>query len=141
MWALAGLGNPGRKYVKTRHNAGFSAIDILAEKLGVHFSEKKDRFETQATIGGQNVFLVKPLTFMNLSGAPIRETMKKRGITPQQLIVIHDDMDITPGRIKIKLGGSAGGHKGISSIIDALSDREFIRIKIGITRYKRDIHK
>lgn len=134
MWALAGLGNPGRKYTKTRHNAGFSALDLLAEKHGVSFSEKNGRDEGTGSLEGVKAVLIKPMDYMNLSGPPVRESMKKRGITPENLIVVHDDMDIEPGRIKIRMGGSAGGHKGVSSIIDALGEKEFVRIKIGIGR-------
>lgn len=134
MWALAGLGNPGRKYAKTRHNAGFSALDVLAGKHGVSFSEKSGRLQGSGVIGGEKALLVKPMTYMNLSGMPLRAAIRNTNVTPENLIVIHDDMDIEPGRIKIKLGGSAGGHKGIASIIDSLGGPDFIRIKIGIGR-------
>ncbi len=138
MKLIVGLGNPGSKYNKTRHNIGFDVIDYLAEELGV--SNFRDKFNAdlgEAVVDGEKVFLLKPMTFMNLSGDSIREAVKFYKLDPiEDLIVIYDDMDITLGKLKIKRKGRAGGHNGIKSIISHLGD-EFIRIKCGIGKPKR----
>jgi PTH1 family peptidyl-tRNA hydrolase len=134
LWAVAGLGNPGRKYSGTRHNAGFLVINGIAEKYGIELKEKEAYIYGKGSIGDAEVVLVEPLTFMNRSGLAVKKILDKFRIHPENLIVIHDDIDIETGRLKIKKDGSSGGHKGVSSIIEAIGAKQFIRIKIGIGR-------
>ncbi len=138
MKLIVGLGNPGMKYHQTRHNIGFDVIDYLAEELNItNFRNKFNGDLGETTIDGEKVLLLKPMTFMNLSGDSIREAVRFYKINPSEdLIVVYDDMDITLGKLKIKLKGSAGGHNGIKSIISHLGE-EFIRIKCGIGKPKR----
>ena len=133
MYVIAGLGNPGREYVNTRHNMGFLALDEIAMKLGVDVRKIK----CKALIGegrynGEKVLLVKPQTYMNDSGLSLREVMAYYDVPMSNLIVIYDDMDTEPGRIKIKTKGSAGAHNGMKSIIYHLQDDRFPRVRIGI---------
>ena len=139
MFVIAGLGNPGKKYENTRHNMGFITVDQLAEKHNI----KVDKIKFKALVGegriaGQKVLLVKPQTYMNLSGESIREVMNFYKLEPENLIVIYDDMDIEPGKIKIRKKGSSGGHNGMKSIIQMLGTEEFSRIRIGIGRPKHN---
>jgi len=136
MYLIAGLGNPTAEYEHTRHNMGFDCIDILAGRLGVKM--KKSRFGAlvgKGQIGGEQVLLVKPLTFMNLSGNAVAPIAKYYKIdTHSNLIIIYDDSDMDVGRIRIRKKGSAGGHNGMKSIIGHLGHDEFLRIRIGIGR-------
>jgi len=133
MYIIAGLGNPTKEYDKTRHNAGFCAVDVLAERYGIDVSEKKHRALCgRGVIEGQKVLLVKPQTFMNLSGESLRAAADYYKITPQELIVIYDDISLDPGQLRIRTKGSAGGHNGIKNIIERLGTQEFMRIRIGV---------
>lgn len=135
MKIIAGLGNPGSEYAKTRHNVGFMFVDALAGKLGV--TEWKDKFEAkigEARIGTEKVLLVKPQTYMNESGRSLGPLMNFYKLEPEDLIVVHDDMDIPAGTIRIRKKGSAGGHNGIKSILAHIGDEHFSRVRIGIGR-------
>lgn len=134
MYIIAGLGNPGRQYAHTRHNVGFDAIDVLAEKYNIKVENGKCKALTgSGRIEGQSVLLVKPLTFMNLSGESIRALTDFYKIDETtQLIVIYDDISLPPGQLRIREKGSAGGHNGIKSIISHLGGQEFLRIKVGV---------
>ena len=132
MWIIVGLGNPGRRYSKTRHNLGFEVVDKLSKRWGLNFKEKELYEIAKGLYRNKEVVLVKPLTFMNLSGEAIKAINNFYKVEPHHTIVIHDDLDLPPGRIKLKKGGSSGGHKGVQSIIDKLSDRSFLRVKLGI---------
>lgn len=135
MYLVVGLGNPGEEYKKTRHNMGFNAIDMLCEKYGIEI--KKEKFQGKyecSTIEQEKVILLKPQTYMNLSGESIRQFVNFYKIEPDKIIIIYDDMDINPGTIKIRKKGSAGGHNGMKSIIQNLGTEEFPRIRIGIGR-------
>lgn len=134
MYIIAGLGNPGRQYAHTRHNVGFDAIDVLAEKYNIKVENAKGRALTgSGRIEGQSVLLVKPLTFMNLSGESIQALTDFYKIDEtSQLIVIYDDISLPPGQLRIREKGSAGGHNGIKSIISHLGGQEFLRIKVGV---------
>lgn len=134
MWLLVGLGNPGIRYARTRHNIGFMVLDRLAESLGLSFSEKTDYRACNGSISGQKVVLMEPLTFMNRSGGPVRKVLSKYTVLPEHIIVIHDDLDLEAGKLKIRKKGSSGGHKGVESVIQNLGTRDFIRVKIGIGR-------
>lgn len=134
MWAVVGLGNPGRKYQRTRHNIGFMVLEQLALAHGFKPTEKKLYISAKGSIGEQDVLLMEPLTFMNLSGLAVREFLRRFRLSPESLVVIHDDLDIATGRLKIKAGGSSGGHRGVESIIQNIGSKDFVRVKIGIGR-------
>ena len=130
---VAGLGNPGDEYASTRHNVGFMLADALAADLGVGF--RKTRWQlllAQADMGEVRVYIVKPQAYMNRSGEPIASLLRYYSLAPQNLLVAHDDLDLSCGRIKMSLNGGDGGHKGIRSIIQHLATRDFSRIKMGI---------
>ena len=134
MYLIAGLGNPGREYENTRHNAGFASIDRLAEKNHISIDMKK--FQAlcgTGYIGGQKVLLLKPQTYMNLSGESLRAACDFFKIDPEQeLIVIYDDISLAPGQLRVRKKGSAGGHNGIKSIIAHLGTQVFLRVKVGV---------
>lgn len=134
MYIIAGLGNPGQKYAHTRHNAGYEAIDRLAEKYGIRIETEKFRALTgTGYIEGQKVLLLKPLTFMNLSGESIRAACDFYKIDPQEgFCVLYDDISLPPGQLRVRGKGSAGGHNGIKNIIAQLGTQEFARVKIGV---------
>ncbi len=133
MRIIAGLGNPGQEYSKTKHNVGFMFIDALAKKLSAdNWQEKFNADTVQSMIGTDKVLLMKPLTFMNLSGKAVAPAMNWYKIKPQELIVVHDDMDLPVGMIRIRVKGSSGGHNGIKSIISCINSSEFIHVRIGI---------
>jgi PTH1 family peptidyl-tRNA hydrolase len=138
MWVIAGLGNPGEKYAATRHNIGFMVLDRLSDKFRVPFTAKDDYSLGKGSIDHVNVILLKPLTYMNLSGAAVRKILKKANLIQDgeitNFIVIHDDLDLETGVVKIRRNGSSGGHKGIESIIRETGSRDFIRVKVGIGR-------
>ena len=133
MYLIAGLGNPTREYDKTRHNVGFSVIDVLADKYNIDVSDRKHKALCgRGVIEGEKVLLLKPQTFMNLSGESIREAVDYYKIDPEDIIVIYDDISLEPGQLRIRLKGSAGGHNGIKNIIAHLGTQEFPRIKVGV---------
>lgn len=134
MYIIAGLGNPGREYENTRHNAGFASLDALAKRHGIELTTRK----FQALVGsgyidGQKVLLVKPQTYMNLSGESLRAACDFFKVDPEQeLIVIYDDISLAPGQVRVRKKGSAGGHNGIKSIIAQLGTQNFLRVKVGV---------
>lgn len=134
MYIIAGLGNPSKEYQKTRHNTGFDTIDCIAEKYGIDVSEKKHKaLMGKGIIAGQKVILLKPQTFMNLSGESIRAALDYyKADEKEELIVIYDDVSLPPGQLRIRTKGSAGGHNGIKNIIAHLGHDTFMRIKIGV---------
>ena len=132
-WLIVGLGNPGKEYEKTRHNCGFRAIDVLAQKLGCKVDKLKFQgLYTQVNYDGIKLFLLKPQTYMNLSGRSVLQLSAYFNIPPQRIIVIFDDISLAPGRLRIRSDGSAGGHNGIKSIIAELGSQEFPRVKVGV---------
>ena len=135
MKIIAGLGNPGAEYAHTKHNVGFMLVDVLAEKLGAA-SWKEDFFSalTEVRIGGEKVFLVKPLTYMNNSGEALGPMLSYYKLDVDDLVVVHDDMDIPAGMVRIRRKGSSGGHNGIKSIIAHVGGEDFARVRIGIGR-------
>ena len=139
MYLIIGLGNPEQEYSKTRHNMGFNTINKIAkqQKIEVNKNKFQGLYET-TIIEGQKAILVKPQTFMNLSGNCVQEFVNFYKIEKNNIIVIYDDMDIEPGEIKIRKKGSAGGHNGMKSIIQMLGTEEFPRIRIGIGRPKHN---
>ena len=132
-WLIVGLGNPGREYEKTRHNCGFRALDILADQLGTKVDKLKFQgLYAQVNYEGRKVFLLKPQTYMNLSGRSVLQLSAYYGIPPQRIIVMFDDISLEPGRLRVRADGSAGGHNGIKSIIQEVGSQEFPRVKIGV---------
>ena len=132
-WLIVGLGNPGREYEKTRHNAGFRAVDILAENLNCKIDKLKFQgLYCQTTYQGKKLFLLKPQTYMNLSGRSVLQLSAYFNIPPQRIIVMFDDISLAPGRLRIRPDGSAGGHNGIKSIIQEVGSQTFPRVKIGV---------
>ncbi len=135
MKVIVGLGNPGRKYSDTRHNIGFRVLEEIARRSSIEKEESRfDAIIGHIRIGGEKVFLVKPLTYMNLSGKAVQPLMRWFKLDLSDLIVIYDDMDLPPGTLRLRAQGGSGGHKGMASIIERLGSQEFARIRIGIGR-------
>lgn len=134
MYIIAGLGNPGKEYENTRHNVGFDVIDALAEKYNISVLELKHKAMIgKGYIEGQKVVLVKPLTFMNLSGESIRPIVDYYKVNAEQeLIVISDDISLPPGQLRVRKKGSAGGHNGLKNIIKLLGSENFQRVRMGV---------
>ena len=132
-WVLAGLGNPGPRYEGTRHNAGFRALDGIAEKAGVRIDRSRFHgLSAEAAVAGRRVLLLKPQTFMNLSGESIGEALAWYKLPAARLIVFCDDVSLAPGRLRVRGRGSAGGHNGLKDIIRVLGSDEFPRVRIGV---------
>lgn len=135
MFLIVGLGNPGEKFVNTRHNLGFEALDYFAHKMAFgEFSEEK-KFKADIIQTG-DIILAKPLTFMNLSGMAVSKIAQFYKIPPENIVIIHDELDIVLGHMKIRLGGSAAGHHGVESIIEHLGSDKFVRFRLGIGNQK-----
>lgn len=132
-WMIVGLGNPGSQYEKTRHNAGFLALERLEKQLNAPAEKLRHKaLCTQVTYAGQKLLLVKPQTFMNASGLAVRQAADFYKIPPDRIIVIFDDISLAVGRLRVRPSGSAGGHNGIKSIISALGSDQFPRVKVGV---------
>ncbi len=137
MYLITGLGNPGQEYTDTRHNIGFMVINRLALQLGVRLTGRRfQSMSRRARLGGEPILLLCPQTFMNESGKAVRACAKYYDMAHENIVVIHDDLDMSLGRIKVVRGGGAGGHKGVNSVIRHLSSMQFPRIKIGIGRQR-----
>ena len=133
MFVILGIGNPGKKYEGTRHNIGFIAMDYMAEKYGIKINKIKHKaLIGEGNIAGERVLLVKPQTYVNLSGESLREICAYYKVPTEQVIVIHDDVSLPCGKLRIRTKGSDGGHNGLKSIIYQLSSDSFTRIKIGV---------
>ncbi len=132
-WLIVGLGNPGKEYERSRHNCGFRALDRLAQALNVKVDKLKFQgLYTQTTYNGIKLYLLKPQTYMNLSGKSVVQLSAFFKIPPQRIIVLFDDISLAPGRLRVRAEGSAGGHNGIKSIIQELGSQDFPRVKIGV---------
>lgn len=133
MALIAGLGNPGAEYEKTRHNVGFELIDLLSEKLTATEVQESGLYTIlEARFKGRNLWLVKPNTYMNLSGRAIRKVLTRKNLEPEACMVCYDDVNLDVGRIRLRPSGSAGGHNGIQNIIEELKTDQFPRLRIGI---------
>ena len=133
MYLIVGLGNPEQDYSKTRHNMGFNAINKIAQEYGIEMNKKKfDSLYGEGIIENQKVILLKPQTYMNLSGKAILQVVNFYKIDIENICVIYDDMDIEPGKIKIRKKGGAGSHNGMKSVVTELNSEEFTRIRVGI---------
>ncbi len=138
---LIGLGNPGTKFMHTRHNAGFKVIDAVVASFGGHWQSSSDKDTATIRIKDHPVLVVKPLTFMNNSG-DVMSFLKMKGITPEDILVIHDELEKPPGKLAFKMGGSARGHNGVKSLIERWGTPEFARLRFGIGRpeHKEQVH-
>ncbi|MFC8530962.1 aminoacyl-tRNA hydrolase [Nocardia sp. NPDC057227] len=133
---VAGLGNPGPEYERTRHNVGFLVADVLAERVGGRFAvhKKSGADLLQARLDGRQVLVAKPRSFMNVSGRPVAALARFFSVPPTEVVVVHDELDLPFGAIRIKRGGGEGGHNGLRSISSALTTKEYLRVRIGIGR-------
>lgn len=134
MKVIVGLGNPGPQYLETRHNIGFLLVDLLAEQYQIQFRTKFQGLWAEGNVDGERVLFLKPQTFMNLSGRSVSELCRFYKIQGEDLLVVHDDMDLTLGKIRLRNQGGAGGHNGIKSILSELGTEKFWRLKLGIGR-------
>jgi PTH1 family peptidyl-tRNA hydrolase len=135
MKLIVGLGNPGRVYANNRHNIGFVCVNYFARTEGIKFDQKKGRARIGiGRVAGNEVVLAKPQTYVNLSGESVSQLVKKFNISLNDLIVIHDDLDLPLGKMRISYGSSSGGHKGVESIITELGSHDFVRLRVGIGR-------
>lgn len=135
MWVICGLGNPGLQYERTRHNAGFLAIDEMVGRF--HLPRARKRFSAETTegrVGDHDVLLMKPQTFMNLSGQAVGEALRFYKVEPANLLVIHDEVDLPFGKVRLKMGGGMAGHNGLKSIVAHVGTQNFARVRIGVGR-------
>ncbi|SCL55648.1 peptidyl-tRNA hydrolase [Micromonospora citrea] len=137
-WLVVGLGNPGRGYAGNRHNVGFMVADLLAGRLGARFGRHKravaEVAEGRLGFGGPKLVLVKPLTYMNLSGGPVAGLAQFHKVPPGRVIAVHDELDIGYGQLRVKCGGGEGGHNGLRSMSKSLGTKEYVRVRFGIGR-------
>ena len=135
MFLIVGLGNPGEEYEHTRHNAGFDTVDKIASEIGVRYWKNECGALTgKGAYHDIDVVLAKPQSYMNTSGGPVKQLMNAYGVSPDRLVVIHDELDIDPGTIRVKFGGGHAGHNGLRSICDKLGTRDWFRVRCGIGR-------
>lgn len=135
-WLLVGLGNPGPEYQLSRHNIGFLVLDALAEAEGFRWSRSPLSETSEGTISGNRVLLLKPMTYMNLSGRAVAPVVRELGIALERVLVVHDDLDLPFGRLRFRKDGGDGGHKGVRSVAEAIGG-DFLRLKVGIGRPQR----
>jgi PTH1 family peptidyl-tRNA hydrolase len=135
-WLVVGLGNPGPKHAETRHNIGARVVERLAERMGERF--RKVRFipleAAEASADGQRLYLVRPQTFMNVSGPPVASFARRRRVPVERVVACHDEIDLPLGALKLKRGGSTAGHRGLESVVGALRDPGFYRVRLGVGR-------
>jgi len=135
LWMVVGLGNPGAEYAGSRHNVGFLVVEELADRVGAALTRRRhSSLFARGIMHGEELVLLKPLTFMNESGRAVFGWQQALGIEPSRIIVIHDDLDLPTSRLRIKSGGGHGGHKGVRSIAEALGCADFLRVRVGIGR-------
>lgn len=133
MWILVGLGNPGKEYEGNRHNVGFMTIDAIADRFGLGpFKAKFEGEMCEGRIGEEKVVLVKPMTFMNLSGQCVQKVARFYKVTPNRIVAFHDELDLAPGKMRVKKGGGAAGHNGLKSMDQHLNSQDYWRVRMGI---------
>jgi PTH1 family peptidyl-tRNA hydrolase len=137
-WLVAGLGNPGPEYAKNRHNVGFMIADLLASRIGARFGRHRravaEVAEGRLGVGGPRVVLVKPLTYMNLSGGPVAGLAQFYKVPVEQIMALHDELDVPWSQLRLKVGGGEGGHNGLRSMSKSLGSKEYLRVRFGIGR-------
>lgn len=137
-WLVVGLGNPGREYAGNRHNVGFMVADLLAGRLGAKFGRHRravaEVAEGRLGFGGPKLVLVKPLTYMNLSGGPVAGLVQFHKVPPGRVVAVHDELDIGYGQVRVKCGGGEGGHNGLRSMSKSLSTKDYVRVRFGVGR-------
>ncbi|MER7443264.1 MULTISPECIES: aminoacyl-tRNA hydrolase [Micromonospora] len=137
-WLVVGLGNPGREYAGNRHNVGFMVADLLAQRVGAKFGRHRravaEVAEGRLGFGGPRLVLVKPLTYMNLSGGPVAALSQFYKVVPGQVVAVHDELDIGYGQLRVKVGGGEGGHNGLRSMTKSLGTKDYVRVRFGIGR-------
>ena len=135
MFLIVGLGNPGEEYEHTRHNAGFDAVDLIAEEVGARYWKTEcGALTTKGVYRDHDLVLAKPQSYMNTSGGPVKQLMNAYGVDAEHLIVVHDELDIDPGTVRVKFGGGHAGHNGLRSICDKPGTRDWYRVRVGIGR-------
>ena len=135
MKLIIGLGNPGRTYENNRHNIGFMCLNHFAKLHGIKFDRKEGKARTgSGVVNGYSVVMAKPQTYMNNSGDSVKRLLARYKLAPGDLLVVHDDLDLSPGKLRIRQGSSSGGHKGVESIIAGLGSQDFLRFRVGIGR-------
>lgn len=135
LWLVVGLGNPGPRYAGNRHNAGFMVVDVLAERLSARFRSHRARADVaEAHLAGRRVVLAKPRSYMNVSGGPVAAVRGFFKVPVDRIIVVHDELDVAFGALRLKFGGGAGGHRGIDSVSTALGSRDYFRVRFGVGR-------
>ena len=138
-WLIVGLGNPGSKYLETRHNIGFLVVDAILEELGGYsptWREESNHQRSEVSLAGSKLTLMKPLTYMNLSGDAVQPVAQYYKLPPEQVVVIHDEIDLPYGKLRLQKGGGSGGHNGIKSVAARLGTQNFFRIRVGVGRPK-----
>ncbi len=134
-WLIVGLGNPGPQYAANRHNAGFMVVDVLAARMGGRFKAHKHRADVvEGRLGGTRAILIKPKTYMNESGGPVAALRSFFGVPMEQVIVVHDELDLEAGVVRVKLGGGDNGHNGLRSVTKSLGSKEYLRVRLGVGR-------
>ncbi|TDC69653.1 aminoacyl-tRNA hydrolase [Actinomadura sp. GC306] len=135
LWLVAGLGNPGPSYARNRHNAGFMVLDVLAERAGGRFKSHRARADVlEGRLAGARVVLAKPRSFMNVSGGPVKGLCDFYKVPVERLVVVHDELDIPFGAVRLKQGGGDNGHNGLRSVTRSLGSREYLRVRFGVGR-------
>ena len=135
MYLIVGLGNPGEEYEHTRHNAGFDTLDLIGEEAGARYWKTEcGALTAKGVYRDEDLILAKPQSYMNTSGGPVKQLCNAYGVDPDHLIVIHDELDIDPGTVRVKFGGGHAGHNGLRSICDKLGTRDWFRVRVGIGR-------
>jgi PTH1 family peptidyl-tRNA hydrolase len=135
VWLIVGLGNPGPEYAETRHNAGFLVLDRLARQMGIPVRRKlRGALVGEGQLAGERVVLAKPQTYMNLSGPAVAGLLRWYKLTPAEVVVVYDDKDLPPGRIRVRPDGGPAGHRGMTSVLEALGTQEVARVRVGIGR-------
>jgi PTH1 family peptidyl-tRNA hydrolase len=134
-YLIVGLGNPGPRYAATRHNVGFAVVELLAARAGARFKVHRSRCEIAETrVAGRPVVLAKPVTYMNEAGGPVNAAARFFKVPTERVVVVHDDLDLPFGAVRLKCGGGAGGHNGLRSVTAALGSPEYARVRFGIGR-------